>query len=49
MTCLALIGQTRSRHRLADGVDIPVFTLDMNSETSASGRQLNRQETGISW
>ena len=49
LTCFALIGQTRSRQRIADGIDLPAFTLDMISETGASGRQLNRQETWIEW
>jgi hypothetical protein len=30
-------------------VDMLAFTLDMNSETGANGRQPNQQETGVSW
>jgi hypothetical protein len=41
--------QTRSQHHIANGIDMPAFTLDMNSKTGAGGRQPNRQKTWTQW
>jgi hypothetical protein len=41
----ALAGQTRSRHRIADALEIPAVTLDVNRENRASAKQPEQKAT----